>query len=221
MILNVAKTSFLSPMFHFTGLSGLLLLGGGGDSQYSAELWVPGDNQLCRLPNIGCSINNPTCWDGGMMEGASVGWLGGAVYACYMFKCFILTASGWEAGPDLMNKRQGSRSVVTSQGLLITGGFHDSLKTTEVVSETGSKSSFQLSSEMQMHCIIQTSSSSIVLIGGSRNPSQVLEYSGLDGPDAGVTSTALPNLNIGRDRHGCGSYEHHGTLVGSSLVSDT
>ena len=136
--------------------------------------------------------------------------------------CIILTDSGWEKGPDLIQLREHSSSVVTSQGFLITGGGNeDDQDTTEVVSRTGSRSSFKLSSKMYNHCMIKTSDSSAVLTGGSNTLSQVLEYSGLDGPDAGVTSTALPNLNFPRKNHGCGAYQHNGTLVGSSVVPDT
>ena len=145
----------------------------------------------------------------------SVAWLWGSVYACFDTNCWILTSCGWEKDQELVNKRMGCSSVVTSQGLLIVGGWN-SKETTEVVSQTGSRSSFPLSSEMQEHCVIQTSSSSAVLIGGSYTPKQALEYTGLDGPDSEVKSTNLPDLITGRANLGCGTYRHQGTLVGSS-----
>lgn len=150
----------------------------------------------------------------------SVAWMWGALYACYggsymPAMCYLFTKNGWEEGPDLiMWRRVGVSSVVTSRGLLIIGGDQESRETTEVVSQTGSRSSFPLSSKMQHHCVIKTSSSSAVLTGGSYTLKQALEYTGLDGPDSGVTSTDLPDLNTGRKAHGCGAYEHHGALVG-------
>ena len=142
----------------------------------------------------------------------------GTLIACLGDSCYQLTPTGWHHWKNIRHHdRAGHTSAVTSEGLLLVGGF-DSPTTTELLpwEEGESREGFTLQHEGHHHCSIQTSPATIILTGGPWSPgpasSLVTEYSGLGAGDE-VTFRELPPLLHPRALHACGWYS-----VGDSQV---
>ena len=175
---------------------GLLVVGGSGAS-YQAEFWSPEPEETqCDLRILPRD----------MSYGPTVNLVNGVIFACFANSCDILTREGWQSGPSSLFSRRWHTSAVTSRGLLLVGGF-DSSHTTELLTLDGGESqeSFALSPARDNHCSIQVDESTIVLTGGKgEGYSLVTEYSGLE--EEQPTVKQLPQLDVGREGHACGSY---------------
>jgi len=89
--------------------------------------------------------------------------------------CYLLTSSGYQDMPGLINKRAMAASLVTPLGLWVTGGddghrFHD---TTELVTNNQSRSHVRLPEGVTGHCLIRINQTHYLLAGG---------FTGLPGP---------------------------------------
>jgi len=169
----------------------LALVVGGGEGR-EVEVWSPTVN--CSLPNF------PDL--GGYWQDLSLDLVGGQFVACRDFDCVALVGDAWEGieGPEL--SRVYHTSAVTSRGLLLIGGYN-SPGTTELL-QAGQ--TFPLTHNMDEHCSIQVSESTIVLTGGRITLNLVTEYSGLETGGWEVSSKQLASLGTGRRQHACGSY---------------
>jgi len=169
----------------------LALVVGGGEGR-EVEVWSPTVN--CSLPNF------PDL--GGYWQDLSLDLVGGQFVACRDFDCVALVGDAWEGieGPEL--SRVYHTSAVTSRGLLLIGGYN-SPGTTELL-QIGQ--TFPLTHNMDEHCSIQVSESTIVLTGGRITLNLVTEYSGLETGGWEVSSKQLASLGTGRRQHACGSY---------------
>jgi len=122
-----------------------LLVVGGSYANMSAELWVPGVEGPCTLPDLPWAMDSPT-----------VSWVRGSVLVCHSTTCHRLTHQGWVEGPALRETRTLHDATATARGLLVTGGA-DSPRTTELVTGDSSTYSFNLTSKWQKHCAIRIS----------------------------------------------------------------
>jgi len=156
------------------------------------EVWSPTVN--CSLPDL------PDL--GGYWEDLSLDLVGGQLVACRDFDCVVLVEDSWEGieGPE--ESRVYHTSAVTSRGLLLIGGYN-SPGTTELL-QAGQ--TFPLTHNLDEHCSIQVSESTIVLTGGRITLNLVTEYSGLETGGWEVSSKQLPGLVTGRRQHACGTY---------------
>ena len=158
--------------------SGLAIVGGSQDWS-SAEFWAPGELH-CSLPSLSRERFDPSLntWEDTLIS-------------CQGDSCDHLTPSGWQLWRQTLYSRvYHTSAVVTSQGLLLVGGY-DSPTTTELLPWEGgeSREGFTLQHERDGHCSIQTSPNTIVLTGGAYTDSLVTEYRGLDAGEE-VTSTS-------------------------------
>ena len=201
----------LLPLLLLPGLllaqqSGLAIVGGSQDWS-SAEFWAPGELH-CSLPSLSREMFDPSLntWEDTLIS-------------CQGDSCDHLTPSGWQLWRQTLYSRVYHTSAVTSQGLLLVGGY-DSPTTTELLPWEGgdAREGFALQHESFEHCSIQTSPGTIVITGGNIDSdyyvtsSLVTEYSKL-GAGEEVTSRELPPLLQPRLDHACGWYS-----VGDSQV---
>merc|ERR1711953_804024 len=190
-----------------------LLVVGGHKPEYlpgNDELWAP-DLPPCALPTL------PRA-----MWGNTVDVIGDTILACHWDSCDQLTSSGWQPGPQLTHARHFHSSAVTERGVLLIGGaispstaelipiengkILPSVESEKVVPKNSNQLVLALEQEWLHHCTIQVSTSTILLTGGWKTETMVLELSSLDGDLEQVTTRRLPDLITGRDSHACGTY---------------
>jgi len=139
--------------------------------------------------------------------------------------CYLLTTTGYQDMPGLLNKRSGAASVETTLGWWVTGGFDGEkmLATTELWSNNKWQEHVRLPEPMYGHCMTKINESHILIVGGenkwSKNAFLYSEETGF---------TKLGDLKTGRSYQGCslvndnmvfvaGGYE---AVTGSHLVTE-
>jgi len=177
-----------SAVFSSSGDFAVVVAGGG----VQVEVWSPTVN--CSLPNL------PDL--GGYWDDLSLDLVGEQLIACRDDACVSLDGDAWAQIQGPQQRRVYHTSAVTTRGLLLMGGY-DSPGTTELL-QAGE--TFPLTHNLDEHCSIQLSESTVVLTGGRITFNTVTEYSGLDSGGWEVSSRELPSLNTGRRQHACGSY---------------
>jgi len=82
--------------------------------------------------------------------------------------CHLLTSSGYQDMPGLINKRAGAASVVTPLGLWVTGGYDGDqfLDTTEIWSNNQSQPHVRLPEGLVGHCLTSLNTTHQLLTGG-------------------------------------------------------
>merc|ERR1719239_974704 len=108
-----------------------------------------------------------------------------------------------------VNRKDHTSAVFNSEILLIGGSTDPS--STEWIPLDGSEArpGFTISPERKKHCSIQPLPNIVILTGGSRAGQKVTEFTLPDG----TPTRDLPELNLPREYHACGSYENQGKQI--------
>ena len=154
----------------------------------------------------------PSYTDGGH----TLDMVDGTLLACYNLTCLNLNLTlghdnqivGWQEAEELSKTRKEHTSLVTSNGLLLVGGWEapnstELLTTTEEEEEEGGAGEWALEVGRKDHCSIQLDPTTMVLTGGfdtfDLTTLHVLT-------DNGLLDFTLPSLITGRRKHACGAY---------------
>ena len=139
-----------------------------------------------------------------------------------LYRCHKLTTNGWEQVASMSIGATSQTGVAINDKLWLTG--LDYLDYTEFVSLSGDVSPAHLmpSKNQHSHCLVKTSESTVMMIGGSQDSEiarktyflDVLTGDWTDGPD----------MIKARSGHGCGLFDVDGMkyviVVGGVDVSD-
>jgi len=174
---------------------GLVISGNepGGDGP-RVEVFVPSTGQQCSLPFLRDVSKGHT------MEGTVV--CGGGD-GDTQTSCVNLTDDGtWERTATLLNRRTGHSSWASPSGIILLGGYNNSLST-EKIQNGKSSNSFDLKDPTAYACAINLDSS-VILTGGYPDEvvDRVSQYS-----EAGWVRD-LPQLLHERWLHGCSYYNN-------------
>jgi len=191
----------------------VLLIGPGGtvDGERSVDgevLSLPDLTPLdCNIPvfpggDWGAYIGRSTS-DGILMCGGYVRRVKGEK-GDFTSSCYLLTSSGYQDMPGLINKRAGAASLVTPLGLWVTGGFDgdQDLDTTEVWSNNQSQPHVRLPEGLMDHCLTSINNTHLLLTGGfsiskNKHSAAAFIFSEQDG------FTRITDMKRPRRAHGC------------------
>lgn len=172
---------------------GGILVSGGWGAQRSVELFIPGVNRTCILPDLpdnrnGHTMDSYTFHDEEDVVSVCGGGAGDTQGSCVCFKDW----GEWEdCSKETGALRDGHSSWVSSEGLVLMGGVGSLRSTSE---------SFSLIADTRYACSI-TDSNSVIITGGRDTMKKVIRYN-LQG-----FVEYLPSMDVGRRYHGCGSYQ--------------
>jgi len=185
----------------------VLLIGPGGNSNGKSEvLSLPDLTPLdCNVP---LSIQKDSRYGGdyhryvGRSTSTGVITCGGEINYDEISSCYLLTSSGYQEMPGLINKRTYAASVVTPLGLWVTGGYyygqvHD---TTEIWSNNGSQPHVRLPEAMAGHCLTSLNKTHALLTGGGY-PSERSFAAFIYNEEEGFTR--IEDMKTARWFHGC------------------
>jgi len=145
---------------------------------------------------------------------------GGMTSSGYTSSCYLLTSSGYQDMPGLINKRYQAASVVTPSGLWVTGGrvagFHN-LDTTELVTNNQSRPHVRLPRSVAAHCLVSINQTHYLLIGGEVGFS-ASRSAYLYSEDGGFSK--IEDLKTTRYNHRCSVINNNTVIVAGDYVSD-
>jgi len=189
----------------------VLLIGPGGDVDGGRSM----DGEVLSLPDLtplDCNIPVFPGGDWGAYIGRSTsdgvlmcgGYVSIGEKGDFSSSCYLLTSSGYQDMPVLINKRAGAASVVTPLGLWVTGGYDgdQDLDTTEVWNNNQSQPHVRLPEGLMDHCLTSINNTHLLLTGGlsiSKNKKSAAAYifSEQDG------FTRIQDMKTPRRAHGC------------------
>jgi len=189
----------------------VLLIGPGGNVDGGRSV----DGEVLSLPDLtplDCNIPVFPGGDWGAYIGRSTsdgvlmcgGYVSIGEKGDFTSSCYLLTSSGYQDMPGLINKRAGAASVVTPLGLWVTGGYDgdQELDTTEIWNNNQSQPHVRLPEGLMDHCLTSINNTHLLLTGGfsiSRNKYYAAAYifSEQDG------FTRIQDMKTPRRAHGC------------------
>jgi len=118
--------------------------------------------------------------------------------------CYLLTSSGYQDMPGLINERYYAASVVTPLGLWVTGGYNGEyqyLDTTEIWSNNQSQPHVRLPEGLQGHCLTSLNTTHLLLTGGDTDTDYITAAAYLYSEEDGFTR--IEDMKTPRDSHGC------------------
>jgi len=133
--------------------------------------------------------------------------------------CYLLTRSGYQEMPGLLEKRDRAASVVTPLGLWVTGGYDGDqyLDTTEIWSNNQSRLHVRLPKSMSGHCLTSLNKTHVLLTGGltEYGPSSA---SFIYNEEEGFTR--IEDMKTRRKDHGCSIINDSTVLVAGGSGDD-
>jgi len=171
----------------------ILVVGGFREDSKSVEAIKSDGTPLCALPDLPAERFSHTADDGLICGDYN------AQKSCLKYEAGKWVEFGWK----LLQKRQLHVSWKRPDGeVQLMGGFeNESSRTTEVVTDSGSKQGFPLKHDTKGACAIKLKDI-VVITGGNTSMATVTSYD-MDG-----WLMNLPDLNTGRSLHGCGHYRN-------------
>jgi len=134
--------------------------------------------------------------------------------------CYLLTSSGYQDMPGLINKRYLAASVVTPSGLWVTGGRDvgfNNLDTSELVTNNQSRPHVRLPRNVAAHCLVSINQTHYLLIGGEVGFS-ASRSAYLYSEDGGFSK--IEDLKTTRYNHRCSVINNNTVIVAGDYVSD-
>merc|ERR1719481_1771051 len=177
------------------------------------------DGKVLDLPDLtplDCDI--PESPDGkiygyvGRSLGDGVLMCGGGIHDNVTSSCYLLTSSGYQDMPGMINRRVFAASVVTPYGLWVTGGLdgYNILDTTELVTNNQSRSHVRLPVSVWGHCLVSINQTHYLLTGGITG--KISSTGEIIGPETLSTAylysedggfSKIENMKTVRHNHGC------------------
>merc|ERR1712004_20626 len=177
-----------------------ILVVGGDDTGMKTEMW-PGSKTQCDLPHfpieatgaVGFNTAKGPVICGGLREN----------------RCFILTPQHqWMPFPNMTTARRfASATEVNNDETLIIGGYDENykfLKTTELISSSGSVKGKDFPTTIVGHCSFKINSTHALVTGGFQDVSYSASTWFVD-----LTTTTVtpgPKMTSRRDSHGCSTF---------------
>jgi len=208
-----------------------VLLIGPGVSSDGRGVSSGGKSEVLSLPDLTpLDCNIPVFpggdWSGYVGRSTSDGVLmcGGYVRryegGYFMSSCYLLTSSGYQDMPPLINLRGGAASLVTPLGLWVTGGFagDQDLDTTEVWNNNQSQPHVRLPEGLSGHCLTSVNKTHILLTGGfsmskNKNFAAAYIFSEEDG------FTRIQDMKTPRRDHGCSVINDSTVVVAGGILA--
>jgi len=209
----------------------VLLIGPGGDVDGGRSV----DGEVLSLPDLtplDCNIPVFPGGDWGAYIGRSTsdgvlmcgGYVSIGEKGDFTSSCYLLTSSGYQDMPGLINKRAGAASVVTPLGLWVTGGYDGDqfLDTTEIWSNNQSQPHVRLPEGLVGHCLTSLNTTHQLLTGG---------YTGRSSKDGYPTAAAyifseedgftrIEDMKTPRYLHGCSVINDSTVIVAGGQEDD-
>jgi len=137
----------------------------------------------------------------------------------YTSSCHLLTSSGYQDMPGLINKRSDAASVVTPLGLWVTGGYDGDqiLDTTEIWNNNQSQPHVRLPDGRRKHCLVSLNNTHALLTGGytqSEESAAAFIYSERNG------FTRIADMKTTRTGHGCSVINDNTVVVAGGLTKN-
>jgi len=137
---------------------------------------------------------------------------GGQTNDGFSSSCYLLTRSGYQEMPGLMQERSDAASVVTPLGLWVTGGYdYTYLDTTEIWSNNQSRPHVRLPEGVSGHCLTPLNTTHVLLTGGETDPYSLSSGAFIYNEEEGFTR--IEDMSIGRKYHGCSVIDDSTVLV--------
>ena len=176
---------------------------GGYKALNNTELW-PGSKTQCDLPDFPIKIRGAVGFN--TAKGPVIcGELGEN-------RCFILKQHQWMPFPSMTTDRGFASAIeVNNDQTLIIGGDDENdndLKTTELISSSGSVKGKDFPTTISDHCTIKINSTHGLVIGGKQDDSYPASTWFVDLTT--ITFTPGPKMTTTRSSHGCPTF-HVGT----------
>jgi len=154
------KVLFIGPGFYSSGKSEVLSL---------PDL-TPLDCKIPVFPGIRGDVYADYYAYVGMSTSDGVLMCGGRSNRSIISSCYLLTSSGYQDMPGMMDNRDFAATVVTPLGLWVTGGYgvsgHGFLDTTEIWNNNRSQPHVRLPEDLHSHCLISLNNTHQLLTGG-------------------------------------------------------
>merc|ERR1711860_31734 len=174
---------------------------GGDDTRMKTELW-PGSKTQCDLPDFPIEIRGPVGFN--TAKGPVI--CGGHEEN----RCLILKQHQWMPFHNMTTARaRSSATVVNSDQTLIIGGRDGNgkdLKTTELISSSGSVKGKDFPTTICSHCSFKINSTHALVTGGFQDRSPSSSASTWFGDLTTTTVTPGPKMTSTRRGHGCSTF---------------
>ena len=174
------------------------------DSEKNTELWPKPDFQ-CALGDF--PINDWAAVGFWTAQGPTVcGGSGGGN------KCFLYREHQWMPWTNMGTARSYASALkINPNQALIIGGEDEngnSLKTTELISSSGSEEGIKFPVNIYAHCSFKINASHALVTGGWQDFSRSANTWYVDLTTTRVTPTPGPTMKTGRSNHGCSVFQH-------------
>merc|ERR1712004_599742 len=176
-----------------------ILVVGGDDTRMKTELW-PGSKTQCDLPDFPIEIRGAVGFN--TAKGPVI--CGGHEEN----RCFLLKQHQWMPFHNMTTARRlASATEVNNNETLIIGGYDENgndLKTTELISSSGSVKGEDFPTTIMGHCTIKINSTHALVTGGFQDESRSASTWFVD-----LTTTTVtpgPKMPSPRYLHGCSTF---------------
>jgi len=205
----------IDPSETITASTGILLSGGGSQGESNTEVFMPLTGKTCNFPRLPDSREDHTMDTVGNTPIICGGRWGSTGYSCLQLSPTSEKGS-WTKYATLKEDRHGHTSWVSPEGIVLMGGTITGnalygLDNTEIVN---GGYSFKPEEKNAMSCAIKLKDYVIITGGGGymkyedeKVMKRVTKYN-LQGH-----METFPELQIGRNSHGCGHYHTNGKMV--------
>ena len=186
-----------------------ILVVGGDGTLNKTELW-PGSKTQCDLPDFPIKIRGAVGFN--TAKGPVIcGELGEN-------RCFLHTQNQWMPFPNMTTARgYASASEVNNDQTLIIGGYDETwnaLKTTELISSSGSVKGKDFPTTIAYHCTIKINSAHALVTGGMQDWSWSASTRFVDLTTTTFTPGPKMKTTSFRGEHGCSTFKHGTKTVG-------
>lgn len=209
-VASTSTTTITTTSITTTSAEGILITGGKG-AEKSTEVFIPETGKTCILPDFrtkwgrnGHTLDN--------VANTTVLCGGGPYMSGNRYSCLHFTPTSevvWKHYALSVKRRHGHTSWVSSAGLVLVGGWN-SPRDTDIVNVPSGGGNFSLLQDTRFACAIADKDSTI-LTGGYKNATENMKVVARYNLQGHVEN--LPEMNLGRRGHGCGSYQSGGTMV--------
>ena len=170
------------------------------------ELWSRPESQ-CPLPNFPRKVS----WAVGFWTTQGPTVCGGfAEWEKCSKKCFLYKHHQWNPWTNMRVARSSASAIqINSNQALIIGGRDEngnSLKTTELISSSGSEEMTDFPVKIWVHCSFKINATHGIVTGGYQDGSRSAKTWYVDLTTTRVTPG--PTMKTGRSNHGCSVFQH-------------
>ena len=192
---------------------GILVVTGAGRSSEKTQLWAKPDSQ-CTLADFPLPVTGAVgFWTA---QGPTVcgGWRSGIGS---INKCFIYKHNQWMPWTNMRTARWlASALQINPNQALIIGGRDENgnqLKTTEVISSSGSEEGNQFPVDISFHCSFKINATHAMVTGGDQDKDTYRQYSSYSDRTwfVDLTTTKVtpgPPMMTGRESHSCSIFQY-------------